>query len=218
MILTEIIKSKLTSSPSSVKRKLRRNSRQSCSPANSVKPPPKGLFLKKSSNTAGSWCRPVRQYAYAMVTWYRSVSRGGTRSRIERSVSPHVLLDGAAMLLKPRLEVHWCGDLWDLQFFKTPSLENSPRERSGCVVRATLLSFQFWQAPLRKHYLIRLCAVNNVMCLKSVSRKARANKQETKFVQVTSYAFTQHVYDMYNIYIIYFYLFDLFQRQFIMTK
>lgn len=53
----------VTRSPSSVKRKLRRNSRQSCSPVNSEKPPPNGLSLKKSSNTAGSWSRPVRQYA-----------------------------------------------------------------------------------------------------------------------------------------------------------
>lgn len=98
--------SKMTSSPSSVKRKLRRNSRQSCSPANSEKPPPNGLSLKKSSNAAGSWCRPARQYAYAMVNWYRSVSSGGTRSRIERSITPHVLLDGAAMLFKPWFQVH----------------------------------------------------------------------------------------------------------------
>ncbi|TNN59904.1 hypothetical protein EYF80_029870 [Liparis tanakae] len=53
----------------SQKRNERRNSRQSCSPANSEKPPPNGSSLKKSSNAAGSWCRPARQYAYAMVNW-----------------------------------------------------------------------------------------------------------------------------------------------------
>lgn len=74
-----------TCSPSSEKVKFCRNSKQSLRPAKSENPPPNGLSLKNSSNTAGSLCLPARQYAYAMVNWYRSVRSGGTRLSTERS-------------------------------------------------------------------------------------------------------------------------------------
>jgi len=66
-------------SPSSENLKFCRNSKQSLRPAKSENPPPNGLSRKNSSNTAGSLCLRARQYAYAMVNWYRSVSNGGTR-------------------------------------------------------------------------------------------------------------------------------------------
>lgn len=108
--------SQLGSSPSSVKRKARRKSRQSCRPANSVKPPPNGFSLKKSSKTAVSCARPARQYAYAMVNWYRSVRSGGTRPREDHSTTWRVFAAGAAI---------FCGNrgFWDLK-----SADNLPSE------------------------------------------------------------------------------------------
>lgn len=117
----------MTSSPSSVKRKLRRKSRQSFSPANREKPPPNGLSLKKSSKTAGSWSRPARQYAYAMVNWYRSVRSGGTRSRIDRSIVLHVSVDRAAMFSKSWSLLML--DLWDLQFPVVPLTSGAGAQR-----------------------------------------------------------------------------------------
>lgn len=111
-----------------MKRKLRRKSRQSCKPANSEKPPSNGLSLKKSSNTAGSWCRPARQYAYAMVNWYRSVSSGGTRSRIDRSIASHVFRHGAAMLLKRWTQVQLKPRSLGLAVFRKPADSEKEKE------------------------------------------------------------------------------------------
>lgn len=58
--------------------KLLKNVRQSDKPANMVNSPLNGLFLKNRSKEASSFVLPDFQYAYAMVTWYRSVRRGWT--------------------------------------------------------------------------------------------------------------------------------------------
>ncbi len=51
------------------------------------------VIAEKQFEPAVSLCLPARQYAYAMVNWYRSVSNGGTRvSRARASFPSHVAI------------------------------------------------------------------------------------------------------------------------------
>jgi hypothetical protein len=58
-----------------------------------------------------------------MVNWYRSVSMGGTRARMDRSIASHALLNGAAMFTHGWLPFNWsqsCRDTWEMKFFNAP--------------------------------------------------------------------------------------------------